>query len=322
MAKKSSDKHKDAPQVDLSNMWAIVTGASPGSLGYETAKTLARWGAHVCVTTRKNKHQTVSSLTEDLKTESPNAEISGKDLDLSDAQSVNDFISWYLGQNETRLDILVNNAGIHQDLLSKRKEPLLTPDGHEIHWRTNYLGTAHLTHGLLPLLRQTGKHHGTARVVNVGSQLHSKGSNDRMFNSDKPYNSWKAYGTSKLALMHFANEIQRRYADKDNLQAYNLHPGGPGGVSTNIARKGLEGHKILQGLMRLGKPLQTFYAATTEEGAQTQIFCATSPSVLGGQYYQNCLVKESSRDTYDRDAAIQLWDETVSWTENVIRAES
>ena len=34
-----------AKETRLEGMRVIVTGAGPGSLGYETAKTLARWGA-------------------------------------------------------------------------------------------------------------------------------------------------------------------------------------------------------------------------------------------------------------------------------------
>ena len=36
-----------AEKVDLTGRQVIVTGASPGSLGYETARVLAGWGACV-----------------------------------------------------------------------------------------------------------------------------------------------------------------------------------------------------------------------------------------------------------------------------------
>ena len=61
--------------------------------------------------------------------------------------------------------MLVNNAGIHRKTLTPRKEPPLADDGHEIHWRTNYLGVFHLTWSLLPLLQRSGLESGDARVV-------------------------------------------------------------------------------------------------------------------------------------------------------------
>ena len=97
----------------------------------------------------------------------------------------------------------------------------LAEDGREIHWRTNYLGAFHLTWALLPLLQRSGLESGDARVVNVTSGLH-----DRVGNEDLPlYHSWDAYGLSKLAMIHMACEIERRFGETYNLHAVALHPG-------------------------------------------------------------------------------------------------
>ncbi len=42
-----------ASPTDLAGRHMIVTGCGPGSLGYETALQLARWGATVIISTRK-----------------------------------------------------------------------------------------------------------------------------------------------------------------------------------------------------------------------------------------------------------------------------
>ena len=42
----------------------IVTGASPGSLGFATARALADWGANVVVTTRNDPAETLLKLAE------------------------------------------------------------------------------------------------------------------------------------------------------------------------------------------------------------------------------------------------------------------
>jgi NAD(P)-dependent dehydrogenase (short-subunit alcohol dehydrogenase family) len=282
-------------------------------LGYETAKTLARWGARVIVTTRSDPSSIVAALQQDLLVEGIDATLDGHELDLSDATSVSVFVKWIEQRYGGRLDILVNNAGIHLDLMSKWKEPKLSTDGHEIQWRTNYLGTAHLTHTLLPLLQKTGSEHGDARIVNVVSQLHDRGSNEALFDSSVPYNSWQSYGLSKLALIHFSYELQRRFALKNHLQSYCLHPGGTSGTYTNVADRGLEGHPVIAFVRKLGAPFERLLMASAEEGAQTQVHCATAANAEGGHYYLQCRIGEAAPDTRDREVAERLWRETLDW---------
>ena len=306
-----------AQVTDLTAKHAIVTGCGLGSLGFETAKTLARWGAVVIVTTRSNTAAIAQALKEELAQENISARIDGHELDLSDAGSVSRFSQWYQQNYGQRLDILINNAGIHLDLMSKWKEPKLTSDGYEMQWRTNYLGSAQLTHNLLPLLQDTGNNYGEARIVNVGSQLYSRGNNIALFDPDTAYNSWKFYGLSKLALIHFAYELDRRFAEKDNLKSYCLHPGSASGTYTNVANKGFEGSPIIAFLRKLGAPIEKLFMSTVEEGVQTQIYCATSTDAQSGHYYQNCRIRETTDDTQDEKAAGRLWREALNWVNNL-----
>ena len=299
-----------AEPVDLTGKTIVVTGASPGSLGFETARTLASWGASVVVTTRSNPDAAIEALRARLQYADARRRIHGRTLDLSYSDSVASFVRWFVGAHGDRLDVLINNAGIHLDLLSRWKEPRLADDGFEIQWRTNYLGTAHLTHLLLPLLEKTGRVAGDARIVNVVSHLHAKGSNDDLFKRTRPYNSWTAYGNSKLALVHMTTELQRRYADASHVQAYCLHPGS---VLTNVADKGLEGTGWIEKARKALSPVEAFFLKTPEEGAQTQIHCATRPQLPGGLYYQECKPFEPSKDAKDVRVAGRLWAETESW---------
>ena len=115
---------------------ALVTGAGEGSLGEATAVALRGLGFRVLTTTRSCP---VAADTHPL--------------DLTSRGSVAELAAW-VGSSADRLDVLVNNAGIHLDLRSRWREPQLV-DGHEVHWRTNYLGTAQLTRLLLPRLLET-----------------------------------------------------------------------------------------------------------------------------------------------------------------------
>jgi len=306
-----------APQatpVDLRGKIAIATGTAIGSIGYETAKTLARWGATVVITSRTQPELLAQSLRQQLALEGSAANINAHPLDLAQAQSVAQFAAWYRNTYGEQLNLLVNNAGIHLDLLSQWKAPHLTADGHELHWRTNYLGTMHLTHLLLPLLQETGRRTGDARIINVVSQLHGKGLNADLFAPSTSYNSWVAYGTSKLALVHACKEIQRRYADSDHVQAYCLHPGA---VYTNIADKGLSGNPVLEAIRKAMAPIERFFLLTAEEGAQTQIYCATQSPLAGGHYYVKCRVAGSSAASHDAVAAQKLWENTAAWVESL-----
>ncbi|HUR13450.1 MAG TPA: SDR family NAD(P)-dependent oxidoreductase, partial [Mycobacteriales bacterium] len=282
-----------AEPVDLAGRTVLVTGATPGSLGFATAHALRAWGAQVVVSTRTRTSVAAAVLGPDVL---------AYPLDLADALSVEAFVRWY-EQEVGRLDVLVNNAGIHLDLRSRWKQPRLTADGFELHWRTNYLGAAHLTHALLPLLLKAD----APRVVNVVSKLHARGSNDALDAPLDPYDSWGAYGTSKLALVHLTTELARRHPSVGTAA---LHPGS---VYTRIADRGLEEQRLLSRVRRVLAPLERRALLTPEQGAQTSLHCATAALPVSGGYYEQCAVREPSADARDSAAAARLWEQTASW---------
>jgi NAD(P)-dependent dehydrogenase (short-subunit alcohol dehydrogenase family) len=293
-----------AAPADLRGRVAVVTGTAQDSIGYETARALAAWGAQVLVSTRSDPGAVAGRLRRDS-----GGQVEGQPLDLADPASVRAFAQRCRDQYGGRLDILVNNAGVHLDLLSQWQEPKRLADGQEIHWRTNYLGTAHLSSLLLPALLDTGRAQGEARLVNVVSMLHARGSNAGLFAPQEKYNSWVAYGLSKLALVHATFELQRRHAAA-GLRAYCLHPGA---VYTNIAGKGLAGNPLIEKVRNALAPVEAFFLLTPQEGAQTSLHCATSPGAAGGLYYRNCRPAPARADTRDAAAAGRLWEQTADW---------
>ena len=110
-----------ADPVDLTGKKIIVTGASPGSLGFETARTLASWGASVVITTRSNPDAVLEALRERLQYADARQRVDAHALDLSYSDSVANFVRWLVATHGDRLDVLINNAGIHLDLLSRWK---------------------------------------------------------------------------------------------------------------------------------------------------------------------------------------------------------
>ena len=307
-----------AEEVDMSSRNIIVTGASPHSIGYETAKILASWGATVVVTSTHDIELMESSLKRDLRIiGADEKKITAYTLDLYDVDSVNNFTTWYRKNYNDQLHVLVNNAGIHKNILNPRKKPPMTKDGFEIHWRTNFLGTFHLTSLLLPILKQNGLESGDARVINVTSHLHDRAKNKSMFNDGGEYHSWDAYALSKLALIHFTFEIQRRFVEKYNLRSAAVHPGS---VMTNLTQiEEFEG-KIGYLLNRICSALASFVLLRPIFGAQTSVMCASKYPLQGGNYYTRCEIAESSGETKDQDVSKLLWDKSDAWVKTLVKA--
>ncbi len=300
-----------AERVDMSGRRVIVTGATPGSIGYQVARTLAAWGADVAVTCPRNSAAARKALLGDLRDAGQlPGRIEAHRLDLADAKSVADFAAWYRETSGGRLDVLINNAGILRDVLWRWRERRVSADGFEIHWRTNYLGTFHLTRLLLPMLLESGQRSGDARVVNVSSHQHDKGTNDRLFEPPDRLDSWTAYGQSKLALIHHASELQRRYATDGSLRTAAVHPGS---AYSNMTFGWQDEPRLLRRMKRLATPLAPLILLTPAQAAQTTIHCASDPHLEGGHYHERCATAEPIPDARDEAASRRLWDETDRW---------
>lgn len=269
---------------------AVVTGAGPGSIGESVARALVEDGWEVVVTTR----------------EVPVDGLEWHPLDLADRGSVARFAHWYADRSD-RLHLLVNSAGIHLDLGSRWSSPQLV-DGHEVHWRTNYLGTVDLTEALLPALLTAATADGDARVLHVVSQLHERGTVDALLGRETAYDSWAAYGTSKLALVHHAAWLAAEH-ECHGLRAIAVHPGA---VSTNIASRGLETRPVLRLLRNLARPLERRVLLSPRDSAAHLVRLGTAPEGVSG-YYRKSRPAEPAPAATDEDARVALLDRTNAW---------
>jgi NAD(P)-dependent dehydrogenase (short-subunit alcohol dehydrogenase family) len=256
----------DIPPLDGKTV--VITGAT-GGLGYETALALAGAGANVVLTGRneaKGRH-----ALQTIRGQFPNAEIAYDTLDLANLASVADFATRYAAAHAS-LDLLVNNAGVMA--LPQRQ---VTSDGFEMQLGINYLGHYALTAHLLPLLRQGRQ----PRVVNLSSLAHRSGAiNFGDPQSVKSYNPFKAYCQSKLAMLMFALELQRRSdAAGWGLMSNAAHPGF---ARTDLIANGPGASGLLWYASRL---LQPYVSQSAAEGALPTLFAATSPQAKTGGYY-------------------------------------
>jgi NAD(P)-dependent dehydrogenase (short-subunit alcohol dehydrogenase family) len=97
---------------DQSGRTVVVTGAN-GGLGLETARELARKGAHVVMPVR-NQHKAQEAVR-DIGASVPHASLELVSMDLASQASVREAAEVIL-RGHGRVDLLVNNA----DVMKKR----------------------------------------------------------------------------------------------------------------------------------------------------------------------------------------------------------
>jgi NAD(P)-dependent dehydrogenase (short-subunit alcohol dehydrogenase family) len=254
--------------LDQSGRTAVVTGANSG-IGFEIARALAGRGARVLLACRNDDK--AEAAAQRIRADNGSALVELVQLDLSDLASVRDAAK-EIGRRCVTVDLLVNNAGVLWPPFT------LTDQKIELQFATNHLGHFALTGLLLDRII----HSPGARVVNLASLGHwlvrDFDLTDLSFS--RGYRPFEDYGQSKLAILLFTRELQRRLAHAGAPAiAVAAHPGG---AKTELIRH--EPLKItkmfgVEGLRRMTQ----FQSALS--GALSPLRAATDPSVRGGEYY-------------------------------------
>jgi NAD(P)-dependent dehydrogenase (short-subunit alcohol dehydrogenase family) len=265
----------------------LVTGATSG-IGRETAIGLAERGATVIVHGRDPARG--REAVADIARRTGRRDVSLLVADLSSQAEVRRLAAELRARHD-RLDVLVNNAAV----ITPRRTT--TVDGLETQLAVNHLAPFLLTHLLLDVLKASG----TARVVNVSSQVERVGvvDFDDLGREKRPYERLAAYSQSKLANVLFTTELARRLAGT-GVTANCLHPGV---VGTNLL-VAYEGRPALLRFMTTrGRP-------TPKEGAVTSLFVATSPTLEGvsGKYFRESAEAPPSAKGRDAAVAKRLWE--------------
>jgi NAD(P)-dependent dehydrogenase (short-subunit alcohol dehydrogenase family) len=291
----------DAPRLD--GKVAIVTGAN-GGLGYETAFGLARQGATTILAARNPDKgaQAIARIRRDL----PGATVHFEPLDLASLTSTAEFATSITARHNGIIDILVNNAGVMA--FPTRQQ---THDGFEQQIGVNYLAHFALTAHLKPALCAAPA---GGRVVNVASLAHRRaalGLDD--FQSEKSYIPMGAYGRTKLAMLIFALELDRRAKRNQwNLTSMAAHPGW---ARTDIIGNGMGGGGLNLKAMLIGTVFG-LVAQSAQQGALSSLYAAMAPEAQAGAYYGPTGWNETrgapgpSRifpQAQDHDAGTRLW---------------
>lgn len=245
---------------------AIVTGT--GGLGFETALALALAGGDVVIAGR-NPQKGADAVAKIHKL-APTANVRFEQVDLASLKSIEDFGTRMRSRVEN-LDTLINNAAV----MTPPKR-LITEDGFELQFGTNYLGHFALTHALLPLLIK-GKN---ARVVTVSSIASRNGKiNFEDLQAEHSYVPMRSYAQSKLACLMFALELQRKSNEAGwGITSISAHPG----ISRTELLHNAPGKWSRQGISR---SLLWFLFQPANQGALPTLYAATSSGALAQGYY-------------------------------------
>lgn len=285
---------------------AVVTGANSG-VGRETARRLAAAGAEVVLAVRTPAKG--AEAARDMVGR-PHVE----ELDLAGLASVEAFAERMLTAGRP-IDLLINNAGVMA--VPTRKT---TADGFELQIGTNYLGHFALTARLLPLLIAAP----APRVTSLSSGVHWIGRIDLDdLQSVRSYSTWRVYAQSKLAMLLFAAELQRRSdAAGWGILSNSAHPGA---TRSNLQVSGPTmgtGRSELGIFGRLNMRIPGMWQEV-DTGALPTLYAATSPDAAPNGYYgpDNVLglrgeAGPARRSARARDAAMarRLWDVSVALT--------
>ena len=277
------------PSTRLAGQVALVTGANTG-IGFVTARELARMGAHVFIACRNA--QRAQPALDAIRVASGNTQVEALALDLGDVASVRRCADTFLARG-LPLHLLVNNAG----LAGTRG---LTASGFELAFGVNHMGHFLLTQLLLDRLLASAP----ARIVTVASRAHTRTDGidwDALRQPTRSRTGVHEYAVSKLANVWFSAELGRRLAGT-GVNTYALHPGV---VASDVWRAVPWPFRSLMKLRMI----------STEEGARTSLYCATSPDCAGetGLYYDTCRLQTPSTLGRDTTMALKLWRESERW---------
>ncbi len=250
-----------------------------------TAVELARAGARVILACRSEEK--ARPVIDAIRTETGKVDAEFLGLDLASLASVRRAAADLLERGYP-LHVLINNAGLagHRGT---------TADGFELTFGVNHLGHFLFTTLLLDHLKASAP----ARVVNVSSRSSERAKAIDWSAVEGPTQTrtgLREYGASKLANVLFTVELARRL-EGTGVTTYALHPGV---IASDIWRR----------IPRPFRDLMMAFMVTTEEGARTQLYCATAPELatVSGRYYADCQEKAPNPLALDPQLGRELWE--------------
>jgi len=210
----------------------LVTGASSG-IGRATAAALSEIGAVVIMVCRDEARGKVARTK--VISETGDQSVDLMTADLASPASVRGLAAEF-DSKYPKLDLLVNDAAV---FVSKR---VMTSDGLELMFATNYLGPFLLTRLLVPKLVAASP----SRVINVSAPSSIRPDFDDL-QGERAFGAIGAFGASKAADLLFTYALARRLEGKGvTVNAYH-----PGIVRTKLVRGAPAGVRVITSVLNV-----------------------------------------------------------------------
>jgi len=291
----------------------LVTGANSG-LGKSIATQLAKRGGHVIMACRSG----IPEAGEDVKRLSGSHKVEMIKVDLSDLDSVSQLCDT-LRDRKVSIDIAVMNAG----LMPLNSRP--SAQGYELMFAVHFLANRLMLHRWVQdnVIKPSASKSATPRVIFVSSEAHQS-SDPINFSKLGEYVEYgikdglRHYGTSKLHLSTFSNELSRRlnpdWKDNSGQVEIAVHSLCPGPIASNIARESPGFLKpILNPIMSL------FFNSPDKAAAPVMLLaCADNMGHRTGVYLHMMREKACSEHASDLNNGKKIWDSSQSLLTNYL----
>jgi NAD(P)-dependent dehydrogenase (short-subunit alcohol dehydrogenase family) len=227
----------------------LITGANAG-IGFEIARGLAKLDDQPSVILGCRDRAKGESALAKIASETRNSNLEVLIVDLASQESIRQAAGEF-SKTHQALDALINNAGMSSPT---RQESI---DGIELTFATNVIAYFLLTN----LLLDTLQHAPAGRIVNMASEMAYGLDLDDVEFKKRTYNPSTAYAQSKQANRMLTWVYARRLAGT----SVTANAMSPGAVDTPLL------HALAPGMK----------GRTTEKGAETAVWLASSPDVAG-----------------------------------------
>lgn len=244
----------------------IITGANSG-IGRAAAIRFAEEGYRVIMACRNLEKSKKAQQEINERTKSSNVEL--LKLDVSSFQSIKGFCSEFKKRYK-KLDILIHNAGYFRH--GEKNYPL-SPDNIELSFATNAIGPFLMTQLLTDMLKKSED----ARVLNAcTTNIRHFFEPKRKIDFDnlqgeligsRPYNSYKMYGDSKMALVMLTFKIADIFK-QDGIKV--------NAVQIPAIKISKETMKKFESGWRIAAMVQNIYSSSPETMANTYFHICTS----------------------------------------------
>jgi NAD(P)-dependent dehydrogenase (short-subunit alcohol dehydrogenase family) len=181
----------------------LITGGSSG-IGLAIARALAEDGYGVTISARRPEK--LEAAAEDLR--SAGHDVLHQPANMADEGEMESLVEAHR-ERFGRLDVLANNAGVG---IGEAMHELSTKFV-DMQLGVNLRAVIMMTRGCLPMLRDAGKEHGKALIVNTASVAGKSG---------QPWLS--VYSATKAAVIGFSQSTQKEVSG-DGIQVTALAPG-------------------------------------------------------------------------------------------------